>query len=82
MTPQPFNFAAYGIVPGTYVQGELLDSRYIYNEDISGVVEKIYPSYVLLRKKNGRRTTIHRAHVLCREIWRFKVENKQKKEAS
>lgn len=82
MTAQPFDFAHYGIVPGAYVRGELLDSRYVYNEDITGVVIKIYPSYVVIRKWNGRKTTLHRAHVLCREVWGFKVEGKRNKEAS
>ena len=67
--PLVFEFSAVGIREGVRVRGIIKNIK----EDISGVVEAVYPQWVLIKKKNGTRTTLHMGHIIGDEIYFFKV---------
>lgn len=70
----PFDFAKYGLVRGAIIKGHLVVNN---QENIDGVVEKVYPKYIVIRKHSGVRTTVHYSHVLCGEVV-FKVVSGKK----
>jgi len=70
---QPFDFAGYGIVRGAIIRG-IIDAH----ENIGGVVEKVFPRYVVVRRHSGVRVTVHFSHVLCGEAV-FTVVNRKKR---
>lgn len=73
--PFQYNFAAWGIIPGARIKGYIRSEK--YGEDVSGVVVRVYPKFVVIRKKTGMATTIHMGHLIGRGV-DFRVLSRKK----